>query len=385
MKKIFKIVFFFLLLFLFIHPATLEIFRKIFIYFDPLYQLTTHLFFKKISEGLLILLLYLLLVKLFNNFFCRDVCPVGFILEVCSFKAVFKKNSLVLAPYIFFGLLILSFFAVNLSSFFDPFVFFTQLCSVFRKKTLIDTLILTSPLLLLLVLNLIEKRFWCKRLCPVGYFFNGLIRLKNIITFYRKQEEPLKTKGGLTRRSFLFGLYLLLIKLFSPNYKRLEATPASRALRPPGALPEEQFNNVCLKCGTCMQVCPTGGLLPAGLEFGASGLWTPALVPRTGFCAQFCTKCGEVCPAAAIKKISEPEKLKHRLGTANIDQKRCLCHAKEILCLICYESCPYHAIVVAKNKNGFSVPVVLEEKCLGCGKCENKCPVYKEAAIIVYK
>jgi translation initiation factor RLI1 len=29
-------------------------------------------------------------------------------------------------------------------------------------------------------------------------------------------------------------------------------------------------------------------------------------------------------------------------------------------------------------------PIVKEEKCTGCGICENKCPVDGEAAIIVY-
>jgi translation initiation factor RLI1 len=29
-------------------------------------------------------------------------------------------------------------------------------------------------------------------------------------------------------------------------------------------------------------------------------------------------------------------------------------------------------------------PIIKEEKCTGCGICENKCPVDGEAAIIVY-
>jgi translation initiation factor RLI1 len=29
-------------------------------------------------------------------------------------------------------------------------------------------------------------------------------------------------------------------------------------------------------------------------------------------------------------------------------------------------------------------PMIKEEKCTGCGICENKCPVDEESAIIVY-
>jgi translation initiation factor RLI1 len=40
----------------------------------------------------------------------------------------------------------------------------------------------------------------------------------------------------------------------------------------------------------------------------------------------------------------------------------------------------YHAIVGDDKKR----PIVKEEKCTGCGICENKCPVDGESAIIVY-
>jgi formate hydrogenlyase subunit 6/NADH:ubiquinone oxidoreductase subunit I len=52
------------------------------------------------------------------------------------------------------------------------------------------------------------------------------------------------------------------------------------------------------------------------------------------------------------------------------------------LCLICDEQCPYNAIVF-QWREGFRRPVVIENKCNGCGFCEEQCPVTGASAIIV--
>jgi ferredoxin len=50
--------------------------------------------------------------------------------------------------------------------------------------------------------------------------------------------------------------------------------------------------------------------------------------------------------------------------------------------LICDEQCPYDAIEF-RIVDGVRRPFVLEDRCNGCGVCENKCPVQGQAAIIV--
>ncbi|MFA6033643.1 MAG: 4Fe-4S binding protein, partial [Myxococcota bacterium] len=63
-------------------------------------------------------------------------------------------------------------------------------------------------------------------------------------------------------------------------------------IRPPGSVAEPGFLDLCMKCGACMKVCPTGGLQPAFMEAGLEGLWTPRLVPVVGAC-EYCTLCGQ--------------------------------------------------------------------------------------------
>ncbi len=45
-----------------------------------------------------------------------------------------------------------------------------------------------------------------------------------------------------------------------------------RAMRPPGALPEDAFLAACTRCAECMKVCPTNALQPATFETGLQGL-----------------------------------------------------------------------------------------------------------------
>ena len=122
-------------------------------------------------------------------------------------------------------------------------------------------------------------------------------------------------------------------------------------IRPPGALPEEDFIARCLRCGQCMRICPTNIIQPAGMEGGLEGLWTPILNFRIGTsgCQLNCIACGQICPSAAIRPISLDEKLGRndfapagliRVGTAFVDRGRCLPWAMDRPCIVCQENCP---------------------------------------------
>jgi polyferredoxin len=178
----------------------------------------------------------------------------------------------------------------------------------------------------------------------------------------------------------------------------------NRAIRPPGALPENQFLSACTRCAECMKVCPTNGLQPAALETGPEGFWTPLLVPAIGPCAEKCTACGDVCPTHAIRAFSwQDKRFKLKLGLANVNQSTCIAWNGGRDCVVCAEVCPYSAVVFRdKTDDGLArddsrpitdpgnkgrakrVPTVDEKLCVGCGICEYHCPVLPEHAIVVY-
>ena len=122
-------------------------------------------------------------------------------------------------------------------------------------------------------------------------------------------------------------------------------------IRPPGSLDEGRFLARCIRCGQCMRVCPTNVIQPAGLEMGLEALWTPALNNRIGTsgCQLNCVACGNVCPTAAIRPLTLDErhgagsfagKGPIRIGTAFVDQGRCLPWAMARPCIVCQENCP---------------------------------------------
>ena len=154
-------------------------------------------------------------------------------------------------------------------------------------------------------------------------------------------------------------------------------------IRPPGALPEDEFVDRCVRCSECMKVCPTGGLQPAITEAGIEGLWTPVLVPRIGECTQMCNLCSQVCSSQAIQPFEIAEKTHLYIGRAVIDRSQCIAWNSDKQCLVCDEACSYDA-VLWKNVEGTRRPFVNEHKCVGCGICENVCPIQPVAAIRVF-
>jgi len=163
-------------------------------------------------------------------------------------------------------------------------------------------------------------------------------------------------------------------------------------IRPPGALAEEEFLRRCMRCGECLKVCLTNGLQPSFLEAGLEGIWTPRLDFRVGYCQYYCTLCGQVCPTGAIRKLSQQEKTRTKIGLAYIDKSRCIPYSQGVECIVCEEHCPtpekaikFEVVEVMTKEGSRKIrrPHVDINLCIGCGICEYKCPLQDQPAIIV--
>ena len=185
----------------------------------------------------------------------------------------------------------------------------------------------------------------------------------------RAEEEEIKDKkrdGGFAE----------VLPKKAPNRK----TPVT----PFGSESVEKFYKHCTACQLCVTVCPNNVLRPSSrLEH----LMQPEMSFEKGYCRPECVKCSEVCPAGAILKITPEEKTEWKVGTAGVDYDLCVVNRDGVSCGNCAHHCPVGAIrMVRKNPNDEKsprIPSVNEEKCIGCGACENLCPSRPISAITV--
>jgi ferredoxin len=187
---------------------------------------------------------------------------------------------------------------------------------------------------------------------------------------------------------------------------RLDDPKAFRPVRPPGSVPEREFLDMCIRCGECFKVCPNNVLHPEGFQQGLEGLWAPMVVADWAGCESSCSACGQVCPTGAIRALPLAEKKVARMGLAIVDTNACLPFANREACQLCVDECHaagYHAIEFTQvhtevddagqpvEATGYLAPVVIADKCVGCGLCQTRCyginaaekTLLKKSAIII--
>lgn len=84
-----------------------------------------------------------------------------------------------------------------------------------------------------------------------------------------------------------------------------------------------------------------------------------------------CGKCVEACPNHLIELIPYEAAYKVQCNSAKKGKDvKTACDAGCIGCMMCVKSCEFGAITVENN-----IAHIDYEKCTGCGKCAEKCPV----------
>ena len=163
-------------------------------------------------------------------------------------------------------------------------------------------------------------------------------------------------------------------------------------ITPPGSVSDKNMYQHCTACQLCVDSCPQHVLRPST---DLAHFMQPESSYERGYCRPECTVCSDVCPAGAIRPITVEEKASTQIGHAVWVRDNCVVLSDGVLCGNCSRHCPTGAIQMVDTE-GFSefkdrkgrpfrlqIPVVNEERCIGCGACENLCPARPFSAIYV--
>lgn len=454
---------------------------------DPFLGLSTLLAGKAVISLMLPSALLLVLSLVFGRFFCGWVCPLGALFDISHRLFGTREKTHAGGRRLKYGLLVFllsaSFFGLPLAGFIDPFSllvrgltfavypafdeatrsFFTltyrhgpgwlnavtepvysfMKASVLPFADKVYSLSILSLLLLLVIVGLsfVERRFFCRRLCPLGALLAVCARFAPLrlagggedcgacghcrkicrmgaidenreiavsecilcldcldgcprgLISYGLAKGKRTREIDLSRRAVVGSLAAgMLTPLVLPT-RPLSRHADPLVIRPPGALAEKEFLGRCVRCGECMKVCIGNALQATWLEAGFEGMFSPRVMPRIGYCEYNCTLCGQVCPSGAIRRLARKEKQATVIGRAVFDKNRCLPYAKATPCIVCEEHCPtpdkaikFREVDVPTDAGGsvrLRQPYVVDKLCIGCGICENKCPLSGRAAVWV--
>lgn len=300
----------------------------------------------------------------FGRGYCNNICPVGTVL------GIFSKYSL-LKPHID---------AEKCKS--------CGLCEKNCRCSAIDSKSKTIDY------SKCVTCFNCIGKCNRGAISYRLVKSEKL-KVKREDGGEIKDEGSTSRKMFLATIAGLATvsavkaqeKIVDGGLAIIEDKKAPKrnvSLKPAGSQSLKNFTSSCTGCQLCVQSCENHVLRPSTkLE----NLMQPEMSYERGYCRPECTACSEVCPAGAIRKVSREEKSSIQIGHAVFIAKNCVSFNGEAECGNCARRCPSGAITMmhsdADDESSPMVPIVNQERCIGCGACEHVCPARPFSAIYV--
>ncbi|HDS73983.1 MAG TPA: 4Fe-4S binding protein, partial [Firmicutes bacterium] len=357
-------------------PANLPVISSAWLQWNPLVAGIAAIASRSAWHALAWSLPLVVATMLVGRFFCGWVCPFGTILDLSNrvFSRFRKKNNDKIRPrarwkyYTLIGVVTIAGTGSATGLIIDPLVLLTRtitlvfvplaawtgyggvvLARLLPSQAALSAPFLESPPLYtwmtvtalvfigIVMLERVERRFWCRNLCPLGALLGILSRTGLVkrsveaectacslcerdcpmgaipttdFTSTHRDECILcmRCSNACSQSAVRFGIadrhdapgfvperrQVLVaaaagigLGLLSASSTHAAVTPA-HVIRPPGSIPEDEFLARCTRCLACVEACPTHGLQPLGLDAGWAAIWSPILVPTVGGCEEPC-------------------------------------------------------------------------------------------------
>jgi ferredoxin-type protein NapG len=237
-----------------------------------------------------------------------------------------------------------------------------------------------------------------------GFFRQGLSELMRQVGQAMRPLQDVARQFGELEREAAYDLERAVNASDQGAYTPPEPLPPP-PLRPPGALSEYEFREMCSRSGNCVSACPVHAIKLDPAEAQGDGApWIDADEQPCVVCAGLF--CMQSCPSGAILPTQREQ---INMGLALWDEQLCLRTKVEPApspparlespvgaepqatpaprapqtinrdCTTCIDKCPMGAAAIRLESNRV---VVLSPGCIGCGVCQHECPTRPRAIVV---
>jgi len=370
---------------------------------SPFVVLSSSIAARSIGVGAVLALIVAVASSFRKRWFCLYLCPTGFLLENVTRKGLRRTRWWSKCPpvgrYVAILTVVGAVAGYPVLLWMDPLCIFSSPFALNRATNPVSVILVCLGLGVLVGATFVVGMLWCVRICPLSGLQDMLFAFRKALwtrmaasaSAQRFRFAPFDSAQGFRRRVFVAGAAGAVGALLGPLARRLGAAryrASDTLLRPPGAVPEDRFAGLCIRCNNCVHSCPSKIIRPdTGHEGGLAGFGAPIIRydREYKYCLETCNACTQVCPTGALTPLGLQQKNRYIIGEALADNNVCLTALGKKECDACELACPYDAVKIKWDEEQYiAYPVIDPTKCNGCGACEVVCPTNPVKAIRVW-
>ncbi|HXJ16521.1 MAG TPA: 4Fe-4S binding protein, partial [Candidatus Polarisedimenticolia bacterium] len=264
---------------------------------SPFVVLSSSIAARSIGVGAVLALIVAVASSFKKRWFCLYLCPTGFLLENASRRGLRKTRWWGKCPpvgrYVAILTVVGAVAGYPVLLWMDPLCIFSSPFAMNRATNPITVILVSLGLGILVGATLIFGMLWCVRICPLSGLQDMLFSARKAL-WTRLAASPSSQKFRAARRAFFAGAGGALLALWARRAGAARYRKSDTLLRPPGAVPEDRFAGLCIRCNNCVHACPSKIIHPdTGHEAGLAGFGAPVVRYDRNYkyCLETCNAC----------------------------------------------------------------------------------------------